>query len=672
MSLEQTLQNIVENRIPPKPGAGLFSDDYSGSGEKQDYAPKPRHKEVDGIFFTEPEGWTDDKLVTFYKTIKQKAKDEKQYKQEVINGVWDQYNNLQDFTQKADWQSKEVVPMVFMMVEAVKAFIKVSLMKSRQWYDVQPLNKRNHEQVIKAFLIKNILKFWTDNKEFIYELVESIGYGFLAELYIMKLWWDAEEKYTVEPTFTELDGQFKVHSTHDEKELLPLRQKILRRKRLFYGAVNPSKILLDWTGRGKFTIEEIDVDYADLESLIEDGFGIDIRDKLISESQQDLKKATEKRQKEQQAVPPATYRKELKLSEYHGDVWDNETGKIVFRNIRFIIVNEKYVFVKPQPIIYYDGQGPYVIAPCIHVPGSTYHKSLIEPIIGVAKQMSELFNLTLDALYATVMNVYEVNVNHVLNVDDLTNGIGPNTVIQKDTDEKVLEVTQVGKVPGEAFAGIQMLKQMLYENSAISPSMWGLPTTTKRQTKGEVQQQQYATISFFQSMIQDIENNFIAPVLKKVWYRVMQFQNEFSYPKLVDLIGEESARLLENMTPQERYDIINADVEITVFGISELIAKKEQLNDILAFLKIIGRSPDLMAWVNQQNLLVEIMDMLNLDPTVLLRDKPQQPMNAKQPMQQGQAGQANGKVQSPQMQKILQMMAQARNQGQSQSQAGAI
>jgi len=672
VSLEDAAKLLIQRGHPvdAKSAIGLLDrptlreERKESEGEKSTKIEESSQRGVE-IATTYPEDWTDEKIADFFTSVRRQSRDARAYKESIRDEVWDLYNNLQDFSQKADWQAKEVRPKVFMMVESVVGFIQLGLFKLRDWFDVIPINPTNPNNRIKAWIVKQILKFYATRPDFIYEILKAIKWGFLSELFIFKIWEGEETKYTVEPVF--LSEKRRVDKSLDEK-LPTIRQKILRRRKVMYAAGDPHMFYLDYSGKENFVIEEGKMQMNVYEKLVEDGLLEDHVDELVQDAGQTIQDVKKERRRENVNVPPSTYFKEFLYHEYWGDIVD-EKGKIAFRNVHFIIGQEKYILLKPESITFFDGESPYVIAPCIYVPGSVYHKSLIEPVAGVAKMMSELFCLTLDALFATVLNVFEVDVDRVLNVDDISNGIGPNTVIQKTGPEKVLDVTQVGKVPGEVFAGLDFLTRILEEDTAITKGMIGVPQTGKRQTKGEVQQQTEFTVSFFQALIQNIENNFLARVLTKVWYRVLQFPNELSHPKLADLIGEQAASLLNKMTAEERYDVINGDYEIRVTGLSGLIAKREALNNILGFLRIAGRSPDMMAWVDMQKLLFEILDLLNIDPQTILLPKPRQPLNAKQPgMQPNQPGQPgrrvptrpNGQGGNVNLEQIMRMMAMAR------------
>jgi len=610
---------------------------------------------------TYPEGWTDETLKQFFISIKRQARDARAYKQSIRDEVWDLYNNLQDFSQKADWQMKEARPKVFMMIESVVAFFQLGLFKLRDWFDVVPINPRNSTNRVKAFIVKQILKFYVTQPEFIDEVLKALKWGFLAELFIMKIWEGEEKKYTVEPTFLHHKKQIDPSL---EKDLPTIHQKILRRRRVMYRSINPNNFYLDWMSgerEGRFVIEEGKMDISMYQELVESGLCEDHVDEIINDATgQTLDDVKRLRQAEQVTTPPSTYFKDFSYHEYWGDIVDTK-GKAVMRNIHFIIAAEKYIIVKPEVIDFFDGEHPYVYSGCIDVPGSVYKKSLVEPIAGLAKMMTELINLTFDALFATVLNVFEVDIERVQNVDDLANGIGPNTVIQKTGPEKVLEVTQVGKVPGEAFAGIQFLDAVLEQDTAISKAMIGFPTSTRRQTKAETQQQTEFTITFFQALVQNIEIKFLAPILKKIWFRVLQFPHDLSHPKLADLIGEEAASLLNKMTAEERYDVINGDYEIRVTGLSGLIAKREQLNNIFTFLRVIGRNEAMMAVVDPIKLVYDIIELLDIDPQRVTRDQPQLPVGSKvgaqlqTQTQPGQNGQGTPGQNGMNLQQLMEM-----------------
>jgi hypothetical protein len=628
MSLEHAMRSLLQEGASASEATAALeikdpeTDKRAGSPEIHKHSTGGREYAI-----TDPKEWDDEKLKNFYVEIRRLSHDARAYKQTIRDEVWDLYNGLMDFSQKADWQSKLVRPKVFMMVEQVVAFIQLGLFKMRDWFDVIPQNITDPLAMQKAHLKKSILKWYTTQDDFIRELCTALKWGFLSELFIMKVFTEEEEIYTIEPNF--LEDQNKVSWQENDQDLPPIRQEILTEKKIVCNAVNPHYVFLDHTGKKKFIIEEGRMAIADYKALVDDEIFEDHFDEIVNDTQQTMRDVREKRKQELITQPPSTYYKEFTYGEYWGDIFD-ESGKFAFRNAHFIIAVGKWIIKKTEPITFFDGEPPYVIAPCVSVPGSVYHKSLIEPIAEEAKTMSELINLAMDALFATVLNVFEIDVDRVLNVDDITNGIGPNTVIQKTGSDPVLTVQQVGKVPGEAFQGIQFLGDIMEQDTGISRSMVGFPTTTKRQTKTEVQQEQGQMSTFFQAVMQNIERDFLAPVLEKIWNRILQYPSFLLHPELKDIIGQEAASIFERMSPRERYEAIHGRDQIKVTGLSGLMAKKDLLGNILGFLRIVGRSPDMMAWIDPQKLLFEVLDLLNIEPTTILRNQPQQPLNTRQ------------------------------------------
>jgi len=658
VALEDVIERSLSNPIITKE-----------SGFTPDLEPKATSGKVeiereDDIVLTIPNGWTDEKLKTFFKNVKEKAKSSRAFKEQVRNEIWNLYNGVQDFSQKADWQSKETLAKIFIMVESVCSFIQTALNVLKDYFDVIPVNRMDPHQKTIAFLLKQLIKFYAKSDEFVNEFIMALKYGFLSELYIQKFYFEEVEKYTVEPNF-EKTLEFR---GGEENELPAIRQKILKRKMLRFPAVNPSYMYLDWSGRKRFIIEESKVDISDLYQLADEHKVRPIIDRIKSKYQQRLEDVKEKQKREIVTGPEVTGRIEVTLHEFWGEVWD-EDGKNVFRNIHFIVANEEEILVSPEPIRFYDGESPYVIGACVEVPGSVYHKSLIEPIIGEAKLLNELVNLAFDALTSAMLNVYEINVDAVQNASDLAEGIGPNTVIQKTTNEQVLRVEQVGKLPGEAFAGIQFIKNELEEGTAITRWMAGFPTASKRQTKGEVQTQTAGTSGFFAGLVQNIERNYLAPCLQKIANRILQFQDEFTHPRMKDLIGEQAAQMLESMSPQERYDLINIEYDIKVTGISGIIQKQEDFQKVTTVMRIIARSEQMMAFIDPAELLTQLFELLNFEPT-FIKKQPMIPAKTAQDAQGGnqRAGQVVNRARGAQgggrmsAEQILQMMNRGNQQ----------
>src|SRR5690606_170635 len=119
--------------------------------------------------------------------------------------------------------------------------------------------------------------------------------------------------------------------------------------------------------------------------------------------------------------------------------------------------------------------------------------------------------------------------------------------------QHALEAVDTGSIPKEALDLYQILDREF--QAAVLTNDLKLGMLPPKQVKATeiVEASQSAAITTDQ-IIQDIETTFIAPLLRKVWFVILQDLERFDAREVIDAIGMEAAARLMSLPPAERFN----------------------------------------------------------------------------------------------------------------------
>jgi hypothetical protein len=590
---------------------------------KRNFAVYTNPKGVDSFVEGSDETQTIVKCVREHKREAEDAKRDRLLQNEINR---DAYLGRQDFSGKIDGQSAEFLPKTSLAVERLSAFIKKGLIQSGDWYQINLSDAVREalpfaESSAKA-LLDHYINHLPDGQfktiNFATRLTDNVKLGALESLVIFKVhgYQCKERRYRVkEQPEHELDGVFYPADPEVEAEEIS-------RWRLGIDILPLEDYYCDPTGRGLYEIHSAETDLHVLVDKTEEGYyDKEVVDQLLT----DFKKAEDERRRDQdrgqaEATPPG-FRKRVVIDEYWGHILDAD-GRVVQRNIRCAIANDKYVIRKPEPNPLWHGESPFVAVPLIRVPLSTLHKAIFDEAASLNLSLNELVNLIIDAGKEAVWGVRQVRPDVLINPEEIQDGVAPGTTLvvnqQLPYGQKALERITEPTAPPEAFNLYQMLNAE-FASAALSNEL-NIGQFPGREVKAtevvEMQQSQSATLD---TIIGDIENELIEPVLRKAFLTILQFADNLLEEDLVDAVGEQAAAFLHLTSPAKRFVYFASKSSITVSGLSETLSKVRDFQKFMAALQAVQMNPLLaqafMKRYSPDKHLRHLYKQLNLDPS---------------------------------------------------------
>ena len=514
----------------------------------------------------------------------------------------DQYLCLKDFSKKKDWQFKIYTPISKPVIKRATYIIRNSLTTAKDYFDFDTpvINDSDplHATLKKrANFTKRLVRAHLDADNFLSKVTMAIEAGFALGLMVFKVW----------------------PSTESEVHLDIVRDVIKKRRRvkLKLKAVNP--LLFDFSLDGAIQIEHDWLYLPDLFELAKTGY-IDMRlvKKLYAGDYSDETDRTyednDRLEKLGIRKAPNKYRKLVKVSHYWGPYYSKE-NRTIMKHCHFIIANDKYVLKPPSPNPYYDNSTPYIYTSPIKVMFRHIGKGLTQDVAQLEDAIVDFVNLQADNLLWNMLGIREIDIMAVDSKykKDIHN-LHPGKLLIKRTGFQgdTFKYTELGTDPNRAMPLLQELKTFHENDHGITEYIQGLPTSVQT-TKGQYLGQQQQSLSLFQSIAKDVENDFLVPIYEKAKDRIYQFMIGNTDPNAERILGEEGLAI-DILTPEQIKELVLDDYSIIGKGVSSFFYRLEQLNKLGSYVKMINAMPDQAKMrINYKELLLRLNSAFGFD-----------------------------------------------------------
>jgi len=581
---------------------------------------------------------SDAEIVQIILAYKKDSEDvRKEQRDSISDANMDCYFLRQDVSNKVRGQSTEYLPDVAQAADHAGALIKRGLTGYGQYFDVdlskampaplpgQPdtrLTGEDAEKILRQHLEPQQTPLG-ETPSLPLVLEDAVKTALFQSLAIIKVCGDflvtGHMKLEQEPFFAELDDGTLIQGEPIERLIL---DEIPEWKLRIY-VVRPKDIYLDPTGENRFIIEESECDYHEVmeaaqgEHALYDAEAVARMPRDFRDADRDAELQTETNESVQLGK---SARKRTKLLEFWGDIIDTQ-GNLRYKNVMATVANEHTLIQRPLKNPYWHQRKPYVISPLIRVPFSVWHRAVFDYAVPLNEAENELFNLILDGAIQAVWGIREVQADMLENEKDIEQGIPQAfTALRKPEAPPgvpSIMVTQGGTVPPESLATLQLLSQRLQQATMINEIRLG-QTPGGKTTATAVSEAQASSSMYFESIIFDLEQGFIQPLLWMSWLTLLQHVKEWGRkPALRNLIGENTARALAQMSPEQVFMTYGESAAFRVYGLSSVLARTKEFQKLMAFLDMMQRNDMLKQeaakLLSPRRLIDQICRALNLD-----------------------------------------------------------
>lgn len=534
-----------------------------------------------------------------------------------LNLYWNRY----DFSGKADWQAKEVMPEVPSYVDRFAAAMKEALGANPDgFYTVNdPYDVENDI----SDSIKRMLDVWLTtlgrnqvgtNLGFPAVFEEQMKLGALTACSGVVLW----------------------------KEDVP-------GGRVAFETVDPRMVWLDPTYRNLYRIRRTEVDKYDLVQMAKSTnkkgkpiFNLAQIEALVGTIMSDELRIREEMTGHGMEV--LSERTPIILDEYIATVVGPD-GRLLAENALMVIANGQFLIRGPEKNPFWHEKDWLLFAPLVTAPLSVYGRSYMEDFGSMANMFTELTNLILDAARTASMNAYAMVPSMLLNPKQATEGLHPNKIFLLEDGYPIQDFAKelsLGTLDPSAVQVWQNLKSELSEAAGINEIGLGQFAPKGRTSATEINSTQANSSALVRSVAQTVETRFLDLLLDLTWKTGIQ------HAKPGDKRLAEAAGLdLYGALMGRRKELVSRPITFQARGISSLIARNQMLSQIMQLLQIIAQNDQLlaafMAAIDVNKLLALLFKLTNVDITKMQTSKRDQLIaQIMGPMQQAPGGSGGG------------------------------
>jgi hypothetical protein len=561
------------------------------------------------------------------------------------DNMWDRFNNIYDFSRKADWQSQGHIPKIPNAVRMASAILKKSLIRAKDFYTVS-----SELDLFRKFApaVQGVLKAWLTENRFVEEFTESLVAGLLMNLMVFKAYWKSDEfnidqttnpishdtgmdltkrQKKISPEQALLFSVFPELSPQIQNPMVPANAPTLRRRGgLRIVPINPYFFLLDPTGRNKFCIHIIRMDLDDLKrDAAKKGYNQEVVNKIDEDFTKEWE-YRETRRLRQTFSFTTTFRKQVVLYEYHGDLFD-QNAKIAKQNATWTVANEKWLIRKPTDNPSWHGKWPFVWGPIVKRPFSVYHKGYLDDGFKLAGSITDLFNSLMDANAYSMAKAFEIDIDMVYDPEQIKGGVYPGKTFLKrsggNPNTRLIQEVPLGILPAQSLRLYQQLDIEFQNSTGLTEFLVGKPSTKGRATATEIVEKGAQSMSIMEDIALDIEDTILSPLLEMCYKIILQYQTDFEDPRMQMLSKQVRQQLsaFAFLPKEEKMKAVNA-FKFEVRGMSGVIGKRIELNKLTSALKQISVIPGALDRVDWNEVLKRVFDGMNIDSTkVLLSDE---------------------------------------------------
>lgn len=477
------------------------------------------------------------------------------------------YWNRQDFSQKAEWQSKVALPEVSTHVDRFAAAMKDAVVANPDSFYTVHDPADTEGDVTEA--IKRATDAW----------LSVCGTNMLGT------------PLSFPAVFEE---QVKMGAMMNACTVVNWKRDV-KYGRVAVETVDPRMVWLDPTGRNLYRVRRSYIDKSELIEManMRDGKGKSIYN---IEAIRGLGAEIQVQDQERQAQASGhgqeitSTRQPITLDEYIATVVHSD-GRVLARNALMVVANRRWLIRGPEENPFWHGQDWLSYASMVTAPLSVYGRSYMEDFGTIADTFNSVTNLIIDSVQMSAMKAFVMVPGMLLDAAQASEPITPNkvyTLQEGYTPSDFLADIDLGNMKPEVMQLWQAMKNELREAADINEVGLGQFAPKGRTSATEIDQTQQSSSALVRSVAHTVETRILNPTLDRVWKTGFQhvMPND---PAIMGAIGKD----LHGVLMKRRREIVRRPITFQARGISMLIQKSKMLKSLLMLMQILAQS-DLM------------------------------------------------------------------------------
>lgn len=513
----------------------------------------------------------------------------------VWEGNWNRYWGRYDHSDKAEWQSKHVMPEAPQFVDRWSAAMREALDANGQWFNAVDEGGQSNEltphieKVMRVVLSRCGITPDGHRTDFSSVFEDQMKLGAIMASCV------------------------SVTAKEDERGLLwPA-----------VDSLDPRNVWRDPQGRNLYRLHRYMTDKHELLSLAdqEDAEGEPLYDRAVVAGLTAWTNPEDRDNKERSSGghrgnDNVTGRIPVQIDEWLCTLLMPD-GTVAAHNALIVVANERHIIRGPEENPFWHDQDWVTLTPMISVPFSIYGRSYMEDWSSVADAFVEMTNLILDGAFVSAIRAFVADPSQLINPQQLAEGISPNTVFEAEEGAditKIIRELNLGTLGNDVVTVWQALKQEMREGAKLSEIALGQLPPNAHHTATAISEVTQSGSAMIRSMARTIESRLLEVVLTQVWQVTLQ---HLDFTAIAAEIGEETARMLE----ARREEFSEAHIRFRVRGISGLIDRQAKLRNLMGLLQMVAQSEALLGALFEKTTAGKLVDLLirfmGIDPTEL-------------------------------------------------------
>lgn len=546
---------------------------------------------------------------------------------------WQAYRGQQDFSQKAEYQSRETTPAFPLAVDQIVGTFERSLTDSDDWLSVDQSGIGT--PFLTADQVKRLIMFYL-------ERLDAPGNQPEKSRGIQVVVGDAAKVGIIEPTVTlkiypvirrrriykmeRVDpdenregGDYPAHHFVG-KRLKPTEVETMR---LAIDVIPWEDYYPDPSDKCRWEIHRTRVSIDEL--LANEEYDQEVVRSLLSKAHTTIAESDNERKGDgENSVETDPY--EIELLEGWGDIIDERTGEVLHENVFWAWAGDKLVR-KPTPNPFWDGTSPFISAPLIRVPGSKEPRALADIAVPLWRAANELANLILDGSMRATWGVGQLRADMIEHPEDVADGVpqGYTFVLKPNAPfgQKAYERVDNGEVPGLAIEGLQRMEQYVNEALAIPETRLG-QVPDPNQTATATVQALRSSGSLYEAFAARFEDTILEPLFDKAWKLIAQYADDFLSEEMVTILGPTTVLRFLQMSQDERFQLIH-HANFKVRGLRGLANREREFQKLTTLINLLSGNPQFADFYGRtrdyDKLFAAVERSIGIDPDMFALDE---------------------------------------------------
>ncbi len=490
------------------------------------------------------------------------------------NVNWNLYNNKYDWSRKADWQSREALPEVPMLVDFGSDEVAGAIHSTGRYFVIEAPGAEGKRRAVMG---ESITRDWLNRPQIKLpnKFGESVRGAMLCGSGILKVLW--------------------------------------RKTGLEIHVIDPYDYWVDPLGGERYCIHRSVVDYDELLAMAKAGlYDMEVVRRVTGDT--GLEEGFAWRDRAGMSEPTAASgRRSVEVLEFWGYIPD-EMGEPLegCEDCWAVVADRQHLIRAPEENPFWHGQWPFVRFHSNPVPFSPYGKALISDISGIARQHTELGNLVFDAAVLDAIPIWEINRSAMV-YEAQSIRLYPGVQLDRTGTDPILTAAQKPYTASNLTLPVLSRWGVMMENySGVTQDVMGHVGRGPRRTATEASGSKQQSAKFLSNLAKNVEVNGVAPLADMALRTIVQFMPSIMYytERYRELLGPQNSSILAGMNHQERYRYLCAQHTVRGRGVAGVFTRVEDLGRLMQLMQMMQMHPKYAALINDEVVVRKLMEAL--------------------------------------------------------------